>query len=42
MVEKEVNISCVFFVDVNEPHFFMEALDGEDLQHWIHAMDFEF
>jgi len=42
MVEKEVNISCVFFVDVNEPHSFMEALDGEDLQHWIHAMDFEF
>ncbi len=31
-----------FFVDVNEPHSFMEALNGEDLQHWIKAMDFEF
>jgi hypothetical protein len=30
------------FVDVNEPHSFMEDLNGEDLQHWIKAMDFEF
>jgi hypothetical protein len=42
MVEKEVNILCVFSVDVNEPHSFMEALNGENLQHWMQAMDFEF
>jgi hypothetical protein len=34
MIEKDVNPSCVFFIDVNEPFFFVEALSGEDSQHW--------
>ncbi len=42
MVDEDVNPSYVFFVDVDEPHSFMDALNGEDLQHWKKAMDFEF
>ncbi len=42
MVEKDVNLSCAFFIDVNEPHYFVEALNGEDSQHWKKAMDFKF
>jgi hypothetical protein len=30
MVEKDVNPSCVSSIDVNEPHFFMEVLNGEN------------
>jgi hypothetical protein len=33
MLEKYVNPSCVFSIDVNEPHSFVEALNGEDSQH---------
>jgi hypothetical protein len=29
-----VNPSCVFSIDVDEPPFFVEALNGEDSQHW--------
>jgi hypothetical protein len=32
MVEKDVNPSCVFSIDVNESHFFMEVLNGENSQ----------
>jgi hypothetical protein len=42
MDEEDVNLACVFLVDVDEPHFFMEALNGEDSQHWKKAMDFKF
>jgi hypothetical protein len=42
MVEKYVNLSCVFFVDVDELHSFVESLNGEDSQHWKKAMDFKF
>jgi len=34
MIEKDVNPSCVFSIDVDEPLFFVEALNGEDSQHW--------
>jgi hypothetical protein len=30
MVEEDMNPSCVFYVDVDEPHFFVKALNGED------------
>ncbi len=30
LVEENMNPSCVFYVDVDEPHFFVEALNGED------------
>jgi hypothetical protein len=30
MVEEDVNPSCVFYVDVDESHSFVEALNGED------------
>jgi hypothetical protein len=30
MVEKYVNPSCVFSLDVDEPHYFVEALNCED------------
>jgi hypothetical protein len=33
MVEKDVNPSCVFSIDVNGPHSFVEALNGENSQH---------
>jgi len=33
MVEKYVKFSCVFSIDVDETHYFMEALNGEDSQH---------
>ncbi len=33
MVEKYLNFSCVFPIDVNESHCFMEALNSEDSQH---------
>jgi hypothetical protein len=33
IVEEDVNPSCVSSIDVNEPHSFMEALNGEDSQH---------
>jgi hypothetical protein len=33
MVEEDVNPSCVFSIDVNEPHCFVEALNDEDSQH---------
>jgi hypothetical protein len=42
MVEKDVNLSYVFSVDVDEPHFFVKSLNGEDSQHWKKAMDFKF
>jgi hypothetical protein len=42
MVDEDVNPSYVFFADVDEPHSFMDVLNGEDLQHWKKAMDFEF
>jgi hypothetical protein len=42
MVEKDVNLSCVLYHDVNEPHFFMEVLNGEDSQHWTKTMDSKF
>jgi hypothetical protein len=42
MVEKNVNPSFVFYVDVDEPHSFVEVLNGEDSKHWKKAMDFEF
>jgi hypothetical protein len=39
MVEKYMNFSCVFSIDVDESHYFMEALNGEESQHlkrpWI-------
>jgi hypothetical protein len=31
-----------FFVDVDEPHSFVVALNGEDSQYWKKAMDFKF
>jgi hypothetical protein len=42
MVGKDVNFSCVFSVDVDEPHYLVEALNGENSQHWKKAMDSEF
>jgi hypothetical protein len=40
MVEED---SCVFSIDVGEPHYFVEVLNGEDSQHWKKkAMDFNF
>jgi len=33
MVEKYVKFSFVFSIDVDETHYFMEALNGEDSQH---------
>jgi hypothetical protein len=33
MVEEDVNPSYVFFVDVDEPHSFVEALNGENSQY---------
>jgi len=38
MVEKNVNLSYVFFVDVDEPHSFVDALKGEASQHWKKVM----
>jgi hypothetical protein len=38
MVFKNMNFSCVFSIDVNEPCI----LNDEDSQHWKKAMDFEF
>jgi len=39
MVEKNVNPSCVSSIDVDESHFFMEVLNGENSQNgkrpWI-------
>jgi hypothetical protein len=32
MVEKDVNPSCVSSIDVDEPHFLMEVLNGGDSQ----------
>jgi hypothetical protein len=42
MVKENVNPSCVFPIDVNEPHFFVQVLNDEDSQHWKKATDFEF
>jgi hypothetical protein len=42
MVDKDMNISCVFPIDVDEPHSLVEALNNEYLQHWKKTMDFEF
>jgi hypothetical protein len=42
MVEEEVNPSYIFFVDVDEPHSFVDVLNGEYSQHWEKAMDSEF
>jgi hypothetical protein len=42
MVEKNVNPSLFFNVDVDESHSFVEVLHGEDLEHWKKAMDFKF
>jgi hypothetical protein len=39
MVEEDVNPSCVFYVDVDELHSFVEALNGEDSLHYKKAMD---
>jgi hypothetical protein len=40
MIEEDVNPS--FFLDVDEPHSFVVALNGEDSQYWKKAMDFKF
>ncbi len=37
-----MNPSFFFNVDVDESHSFVEALNGEDLEHWKKAMDFKF
>jgi hypothetical protein len=37
-----VNPSYVFSIDVDEPYFFVEALNGEDSEHWKKAMDSNF
>jgi hypothetical protein len=42
MVKKDVNHSCVLSIDVDEPHFFVKALNGENSQHWKKAIDFDF
>jgi len=42
MVKENMNSSCVFYVDVDEPHSFVEALNGEDSQHWKKVMDSKF
>jgi hypothetical protein len=42
LVEKDVNLSCVLYHDVDEPHFFMEALNGENSQHWTKIMNSKF
>jgi hypothetical protein len=42
MVEKNVNISCVISIDVDEHHSFVEALNGEDSQYWKKNMEYEF
>jgi hypothetical protein len=42
IVEEDVNPSYVFFVDVDEPHSFVKALNGEVSQHWKKAMDLKF
>jgi hypothetical protein len=42
MVKKDMNHSCVFSIDVDEPHFFVKALNGEYSQHWEKATDIEF
>jgi hypothetical protein len=42
MVENDVNISCLFLVDVDEPHYFVEVLNGEDSQHWKNVVDSKF
>jgi hypothetical protein len=34
MIEKNVNPSSIFSIDVDEPFFFVEALNNEDSQHW--------
>jgi hypothetical protein len=31
---KNVNHSCFFSIDVDEPHSFVKALNGENSQHW--------
>jgi hypothetical protein len=42
MVDKDMNLSCVFSIDVDEPHYLVEVLNNKDSQHWKKAMDFEF
>ncbi len=42
IVEEDVNPSYVFFVNVDEPHYFVDDLNGEDSQHWKKVMDSEF
>jgi hypothetical protein len=42
MVEEDVNISCVIFIDVDDHHSFVEAFNGEDSQYWKKNMDYEF
>jgi hypothetical protein len=34
MVEEDVNPSYVFFTNVDDPYSFVDALNGEDSQHW--------
>jgi hypothetical protein len=42
MVDKDMNLSCIFSMDVDEPHSLVEALNNKYSQHWKKAMDFEF
>jgi hypothetical protein len=44
MVKKDVNLSCVSSIDVDEPHSFMDVLNGENSQigkrPWILSFNF--
>jgi len=42
MVKKDLNLSYVFLVDVDEPYYFVKSLNGEDSQHSKKAIDFKF
>jgi hypothetical protein len=42
MVDKDINPSCVFSIDANEPQSLVEALNNKNSRHWKKAMDFEF
>jgi hypothetical protein len=42
MIGKNLNLSYVLLIDVEEPHSFVVSLNGEDSQHWKKAMDFKF
>jgi hypothetical protein len=42
VVGKDVKSFMFFSINVNEPHFFVKTLNGENSQHWKKAMDFKF